>query len=99
MVPGENPVMADPGQTPTFPPLISEGPVLVTVEPARTAKFAAVPRSIPALNGEEKPTNARNATRASLRFLIAKLPALVDDSKKGLARADGTVSLLLTVQN
>ena len=41
--PGGNPVTAVPGLTPRSP-LIDEGPVLVTVEPASTAKLEAVPR-------------------------------------------------------
>lgn len=41
--PGGNPVMAVPGETPTFPAIV-EVPVLVTVWPAKTAKEAAVPR-------------------------------------------------------
>jgi hypothetical protein len=36
-------VTAEPGLTPRFP-LIWLGPVLVTVDPARTAKLPAVPR-------------------------------------------------------
>src|ERR1700733_9101271 len=42
MVPGGNPVIEVPGDTPT-PPMIMLGPVFVTVEPPRTAKFAADP--------------------------------------------------------
>src|SRR5437867_8737631 len=41
-VPGGNPVTAVPGLTPS-PPVITVAPVLVTVELARTPKFAAVP--------------------------------------------------------
>lgn len=43
-VPGGNPVTALPGLSPTFPPVIMVGPVLVTVEPARITKFAADPK-------------------------------------------------------
>ncbi len=42
-IPGGKPVTAVPGLTPTSP-LMTEGPVLVTVDPARTAKLSAVPR-------------------------------------------------------
>jgi hypothetical protein len=42
-VPGGNPVTAEPGLTPRSP-FTTEGPVLVTVEPASTAKLLAVPR-------------------------------------------------------
>src|SRR3984893_17897092 len=42
-MPGGNPLIAAPGLTPTFP-LITVEPVLVTVEPAKSAKLAAVPR-------------------------------------------------------
>ncbi len=41
--PGGKPVTAVPGLTPRLPPSITVEPVLVTVEPARTAKPAAVP--------------------------------------------------------
>src|ERR1700712_4213305 len=43
-MPGGNPVTAVPGLRPRLPSR-TVGPVLVTVEPASTAKFAAVPRS------------------------------------------------------
>ena len=42
-VPGGNPVTALPGLSPRFPPLMMVAPVLVTVEAARTSKFAADP--------------------------------------------------------
>ena len=42
-IPGGNPVMALPGLTPRFP-VMTVGPVLVTVAPPRTAKEAAVPK-------------------------------------------------------
>ncbi|GAA1315791.1 hypothetical protein GCM10009610_38560 [Pseudonocardia xinjiangensis] len=41
-IPGGKPTIADPGLTPTSPEM-TEGPVLVTVEPASTAKDVAVP--------------------------------------------------------
>src|ERR1700682_3077241 len=41
--PGGNPVMALPGLTPRLS-LMTDGPVLVTVEPASTANACAVPR-------------------------------------------------------
>jgi hypothetical protein len=41
-IPGGKPTIADPGLTPTSPE-ITEGPVFVTVDPARTAKDSAVP--------------------------------------------------------
>src|ERR1043165_5346728 len=44
-MPGGNPVTEEPGETPRFP-VMTEGPVFVTVEPPRTAKFCAVPRGI-----------------------------------------------------
>src|ERR1041385_318697 len=44
-MPGGNPVTAEPGETPRLPVMV-EGPVFVTVEPPRTAKFCAVPREI-----------------------------------------------------
>ena len=42
--PGGNPVTALPGLTPRSP-VIEVAPVLVTVEPARTTKSAAAPRT------------------------------------------------------
>ncbi len=42
MIPGGKPVIEEPGQTPRSP-LTTDEPVLVTVEPPRTAKLAAVP--------------------------------------------------------
>jgi hypothetical protein len=58
-VPGGNPVIAVPGLTPRSP-LIVLGPVLVTVDPASTAKLPAVPRptgatAAPAANGSFAP--------------------------------------------
>jgi hypothetical protein len=43
MIPGGNPVIEVPGETPKSP-LMMLGPVLVTSEAPRTAKAAAVPR-------------------------------------------------------
>jgi hypothetical protein len=43
--PGGKPVIASPGLTPRLP-VTSVAPVLVTVEPARTAKLCAVPRTV-----------------------------------------------------
>lgn len=42
--PGGNPVIAVPGLTPTFKPLMVEVPVLVTVDPPSTPKVPAVPK-------------------------------------------------------
>src|SRR5665213_2820389 len=39
--PGGNPVTADPGLSPRFPPVRMVGPVFVTVDPASTRKLAA----------------------------------------------------------
>src|SRR5687768_13604610 len=47
-IPGGNPLTAVPGLTPTFPPSMMDGPVFVTAEPASTAKFPAVPKSMAA---------------------------------------------------
>ena len=44
MIPGPKPVTAFPGLTPRSP-VIEVRPVFVTVEPARTAKFEADPRT------------------------------------------------------
>jgi hypothetical protein len=41
-IPGGKPVTAVPGETPTSP-VMTLGPVLVTVVPARTAKLSALP--------------------------------------------------------
>src|SRR5277367_2725011 len=43
-VPGGKPVTELPGLSPRFPPVMMVGPVLVTVDPARTSKFAADPK-------------------------------------------------------
>jgi hypothetical protein len=40
-VPGPNPVTEDPGLRPRSPPVITVGPALVTVDPARTTKLLA----------------------------------------------------------
>ena len=66
-IPGRKPVIEDPGQTPRFP-LTTDEPVLVTVEPPRTAKLAAVPRSGAMAEGRADtlkviPANARDITR------------------------------------
>ena len=44
MVPGGNPVTADPGETPTSPPEMAVAPVFVIAEPASTAYKPADPR-------------------------------------------------------
>src|ERR1051325_8385631 len=50
-MPGGNPVTDEPGETPRLP-VMTLAPVLVTVEPPRTAKLCEVPRLIWA-NAEE----------------------------------------------
>jgi hypothetical protein len=58
-----------PGETPRFP-LRTVGPVLVTVEPPKTAKLPAVPRSIDALHCGRKPANATTTGRIKYLFFI-----------------------------
>ncbi len=64
--PGGKPVMAVPGLTPTFP-VTTLDPVLVTVEPASTAKLCAEPRegAVCANTGDAEPTSAAIATPAA----------------------------------
>src|SRR5947209_11974076 len=72
-MPGGNPVTEMPGETPTLP-VMTLDPVLVTVEPPRTAKLPAVPRLTCANADEEMERNAaipRIARRPrSLRFML-----------------------------
>src|SRR4051794_35221264 len=56
-MPGGNPVTAEPGETPRLPVTLV-GPVFVTVEPPRMAKFCAVPRGIWAKADEGVKRNA-----------------------------------------
>jgi len=77
MTPRGKPVIAEPGLTPTFPPLMRVGPVLVTFEPARTAKFPAVPRSMKtALACGGITASAVIASRIRVFHLIPELLAL-----------------------
>jgi hypothetical protein len=68
--PGGNPVIAVPGLTPRSPAMF-DGPVLVTVEPASTAKLAAVPSGTGAVAACAVPANTTismtdsRATRAA----------------------------------
>jgi hypothetical protein len=71
--PGGKPVMEVPGLSPIFPE-ITDGPVLVIVEPASTAKDDAVPR----------PTVAVAAVAAG----ISKAPTVTQQSAL-IARAPG----------
>ena len=69
-IPGGKPVTAEPGLTPRSPVMVVD-PVLVTVWPARTAKFAAVPRSTavgPAANATCPPASIPIAR-------VAEMPA------------------------
>src|SRR5947209_19445571 len=72
-MPGGNPVTEMPGETPTLP-VMTLAPVLVTVEPPRTAKLPAVPRLTCASADEEMERNAaipRIARRPRpLRFMF-----------------------------
>src|ERR1700676_4185726 len=64
--PGGNPVTAEPACSPRFP-VITVGPVLVMVDPARTVKLRAVPRrgavAASATPGQTPATTAANTTR------------------------------------
>ena len=60
-IPGGKPVTAVPGHTPKSPAMVV-GPVLVTVEPAKTAKLDAVPRrSARALGSVSGKSNAHSS--------------------------------------
>src|SRR5580704_441214 len=66
-VPGGNPVMDVPGLTPTFP-TTAEEPVLVTVEPPKTAKVETVgPRVTP----EGPPKESIDQERSAIIFFTA----------------------------
>src|SRR4051812_13306856 len=77
MVPGGKPVIAVPGLTPTSPPSMTDEPVLVTVEPARTEKFPAVAKKTSALVSREKPASAVIASRARTVRLIIGTPLCI----------------------
>ena len=73
-VPGGNPVTAVPGLTPRSP-LMTVGPVLVTVEPASTAKLAAVRRltdGTAAAAGRMPTATAMRATRGRTRTRVQR---------------------------
>jgi len=77
-IPGGKPTTALPGLTPRSPVMMLE-PVLVTVEPPRTAKLCAVPSdgAVWATAGEEpksSPTNPTLATRLKQVRFILHLP-------------------------
>lgn len=72
MTPGGNPVIAVPGLTPTSP-LMALGPVLVTVEPANTAKLPAVPRSTGPV-AAEAPWAKKSMMAAKSAATIAEIP-------------------------
>src|SRR5580698_8932262 len=67
-VPGGKPVTEEPGSNPRLP-VITLGPVLVTVDPARTVKFSAVPRfgAVAA-----KASSGDKATRAPVKRTIGR---------------------------
>jgi len=75
-------VIAEPGLTPRLPPLSVVGPVLVTVEPPRTRKLCAVPRTVgaiaafttncgrarpPSMKSVRAASSARNAGRRTIK--------------------------------
>jgi len=68
-VPGGKPVMEVPGWSPRLP-LIVDGPVLVTVEPANTAKLAVVPRVTGASAAAAGRTPAMRTTRATVSGMV-----------------------------
>ncbi len=55
--------MEVPGLTPTLPPSMTDGPVLVTVEPAKTAYRPAAPRMISASACNGKAARAKIPNR------------------------------------
>src|SRR5438045_5479535 len=72
-IPGGKPVTAVPGLTPRSP-VTWELPVLVTVEPANTAKPAADPRDTGAWAAAIRPTANIEHTKTTLSFFIISLP-------------------------
>src|SRR5581483_8898778 len=78
-VPGGKPVTAEPGATPSWP-VIQVGPVLVTVLPARTAKWPAVPSpgsvAASAEAGHTRKTRAARASDRPVRRLLITLHML-----------------------
>src|SRR5437660_1604639 len=60
--PGGKPVTARPGLTPRLPTTVVE-PVLVTVEPARTAKLSAVPRIDGTVRSSRRSSSSRTLER------------------------------------
>jgi hypothetical protein len=70
-VPGGKPITAEPGLKPKSP-VITLGPVLVTVEPARTAKLSAVPRFtvVAALIIQARPNVIVTAITATIKILL-----------------------------
>lgn len=73
-----------PGETPTLP-VTTVGPVLVTAEPAKTPKLAAVPNdTFCAHAGETKKASATNPKLAS------KLGQFLLNPESALAKRDGT---------
>jgi len=78
-IPGGKPVTALPGLTPRSP-VTTVGPVLVAVEPARTAKLAAVPRGGAVASrgrAQASPTLAKSTVAKSSTARVNKVVALV----------------------
>src|SRR5438067_5364787 len=65
-VPGGNPVTELPGETPRLP-VMTLGPVFVTVDPPRTAKLCEVPRDTCASAGNALVRTITKTTVSSLR--------------------------------
>jgi hypothetical protein len=65
MLPGGNPVIEVPGETPTFP-VTTVGPVLVTADPASTPKLAAVPNDTFWANAGAAHTSTASAMESEL---------------------------------
>ena len=68
-------MIAEPGLTPTCPPSMTDGPVFVTVVPARTAKSPAVPSVIGAASDRAaKLTNVVNDNNTNVIILMLNPP-------------------------
>src|ERR1017187_8965236 len=71
-IPGGNPVIERPGQTPKSP-LMTLGPVLVTVEAPRTPKLAAVPKMVSAYDRLPAARKENNSAARSIIFMVVLL--------------------------
>ena len=67
-IPGGNPVTADPGLSPRSPPVITVGPVLVTVDPAKISKLAAE------FSGHRRLTGTADVVKVHVKLVANPFP-------------------------